>query len=101
MPYEWRCKADDTDMSIQVLKGGWCTVNMNAFVFASKPTGLGHKGGNREDVYENEGRLNRAKELKNLHPELPIKITQKFGRTHQDLNMVWKKFPQILIKNES
>ena len=101
LPYKWRCKADDTDMSLQVLKGGWCTVNMNAFVFDSKVTGERTKGGNSTDVYNNDGRLLRARHLKNLHPDLPIRITKKFGRTHQDLNQVWKLFKQPLVRYES
>ena len=88
-------------MSLQVLKGGWCTVNMNAFVFDSKVTGERTKGGNSTDVYNNDGRLLRARHLKNLHPDLPIRITKKFGRTHQDLNQVWKLFKQPLVRYES
>ena len=96
VPYSWRCKGEDTDMSIQCLENNWCTINMHAFCFSTKPIGKS-KGGN-EEIYQNNGRLERALELKDLWPYLPIKITERFGRVHQDLSTVWRRYKQPLIK---
>jgi len=97
LPYKFRLKlGNDTDMSLQVLEGGWCTVAMNAFVFNTQPLGTG-KGGN-DTMYANNGRETRANALKNNFPHLPIKVTTRFGRPHHDLSQVWKRYKQQLIK---
>lgn len=51
LPYRWRGRYnEDTDLSLQMLKGGWCTVLFYAFI-ADKMTTLTMKGGNTDELY--------------------------------------------------
>lgn len=74
---------DDTDISIRVLKDGWCTVLFNAFL-AEKSQTMTVKGGNVK-IYEGDGRLRMAESLKAQHPEL-VTITRKWGRWQHHVN---------------
>lgn len=82
IPYRWRGRYnEDTDLSLRVLKDGWCTVLFNAFV-ADKATTMTMKGGNTESLYKlnnEDGRLLMAKSLQEQHPDV-TKITRKWGR---------------------
>lgn len=50
-PIRWRGRYnEDTDLSIRVLKDGWCTVLFNAFLMYKRPT-LTMKGGNTDQLY--------------------------------------------------
>ncbi len=86
IPYKWRGRYnEDTDLSIRVLKDGWCTVLFNAFL-CLKSTTMSMKGGNTEDLYEIEdGRLKMAESLVEQHPDV-VKITQKWDRPQHQVN---------------
>ena len=95
IPYRWRIKGGhDTDMSIQVLKSGLCTILLNSFVFKMAPTGI-NEGGNQTELYD-ENVSKRLGELFTLHPELPIKTSNKFDRIRYDTKRVWRLFKQTL-----
>lgn len=68
---------DDTDLCLQVLKAGWCTILFNAFLIDKIRTML-VKGGNTP-IYQDDGRLKMAQELQMRHPDV-TKITRKWGR---------------------
>lgn len=68
---------DDTDLCLQALKGGWCTVEFNAFL-ADKIATMQVKGGNTP-IYQGDGRLKMAQELQQRHPDV-VKIVWKWGR---------------------
>lgn len=80
--YRWRGRYnEDTDLSIRVLKDGWCTVLFNAFLIHKMPT-MTMKGGNTEELYKldnEDGRLLMAQSLQRQHPDV-VKITRKWGR---------------------
>lgn len=83
LPYRWRGKYnEDTDLSLRVLKGGWCTVLFYAFL-ARKQKTMTAKGGNTDELYRQDrgfdGRLEMAKSLQGQHPDV-TKITYKWGR---------------------
>lgn len=86
MPYRWRGKFnEDTDLSLRVLKDGWCTVLFNAFL-AGKVTTMRMRGGNTDDVYaETDNRLEFAKSLEEQHHDV-VKVTWKFNRWHHQVN---------------
>lgn len=91
-PFRWRgIGAEDTDYSLQVVNAGLCTVLFNCFAIDKAASGS-MKGGNQDVVYTEDGRLRRAKQLQEFWPNLDIKITERWGRTFQDLNRVWKNF---------
>lgn len=82
IPYRWRGRYnEDTDLSLRVLKDGWCTVLFVAFL-ADKIATMTMKGGNTEALYKldgEDGRLLMAKSLYKQHPDV-VTITRKWGR---------------------
>lgn len=83
IPYRWRGRYnEDTDLSLRVLKDGWCTVLFNAVLAKKMPT-MTMKGGNTEALYKlndgQDGRLLMAQSLQEQHPDV-VKITRKWGR---------------------
>ena len=63
LPYKWRGRYnEDTDICLQVLSGGWCTILMNAFMIDKQRT-MTMKGGNSDLLYTGDGRLKMAREL--------------------------------------
>lgn len=80
-PLAWRGRYnEDTDLSLRILKDGWCTILFNAFL-AFKSTTMSMTGGNTESLYVGipDGRLKMAESLKEQHPGI-VHITQKWGR---------------------
>ena len=79
IPYRWRGKYnEDTDLSLRVLKDGWCTFLFNAFLAQKKPT-LSMKGGNMEELYKDDGRLKMAQSLQEQHGDVTT-VSRKWGR---------------------
>lgn len=83
LPCRWRGRYnEDTDLSLRILKAGWCTVLFNAFL-AFKQTTMTMKGGNTDELYKQEeefdGRLEMALSLQRQHPDV-VKVTRKWGR---------------------
>jgi DNA-directed RNA polymerase subunit H (RpoH/RPB5) len=82
LPYRWRGRYnEDTDLSLRVLKDGWCTMLFMAFL-AEKAVTMTMKGGNTEALYKlqnADGRLIMAQSLQAQHPDI-VKITRKWGR---------------------
>lgn len=83
IPYRWRGRYnEDTDLSIRVLKDGWCTILFNTFLCRKVAT-MTMKGGNTEELYkldgQKDGRLIMAQSLQQQHPDV-TKITRKWGR---------------------
>ncbi len=83
IPYRWRGRYnEDTDLSLRVLKDGWCTALFNAFV-ARKAQTMTMRGGNTEALYKldgkQDGRLLMAQSLQQQHPDVTT-ITWKWGR---------------------
>lgn len=79
IPYRWRGRYnEDTDLSLRVLKDGWCTVLFGAFL-AEKQATMTMKGGNTDVLYQGEGRLKMAQALVQQHPDV-TKIAWKWGR---------------------
>ena len=79
IPYRWRGRYnEDTDLSLRVLKDGWCTILFLAFLADKMPT-MTMKGGNTDELYQGDGRLKMAQSLQKQHPDV-VKITRKWGR---------------------
>lgn len=54
LPYRWRGRYnEDTDLCLQVLAGGLCTVLMNAFLVEKQAT-MTMKGGNATELYKGD-----------------------------------------------
>lgn len=77
--YRWRGRYnEDTDLSLRVLKDGWCTVLFNTFL-AKKIATMTMKGGNTDELYQGDGRLRMALSLQKQHPDV-VKVVRKWGR---------------------
>lgn len=85
IPYRWRGRYnEDTDLSLRVLKDGWCTVQFNAFL-AGKATTQKIKGGNTAEFYAEEGTLPKSQMLEDMHPDV-AKVVWKFNRWHHQVD---------------
>lgn len=105
LPYRWRGRYnEDTDLSLRVLKDGWCTILFNAFL-AKKIATMTMKGGNTDQLYQGDGRLLMAQSLQQQHPDV-VKITWKWGRWQHQVdyrpfkNNRLVKWPGVVIPDE-
>ena len=96
--YKWRGRYnEDTDLSIRVLKSGYCTILCNAFLAQKMPT-MTMTGGNTEDLYEiQDGRLKMAQSLVEQHPDV-CKITWKWGRWQHQVDYSQFKKNKLIKK---
>ena len=81
--YRWRGRYnEDTDLSLRILKSGFCTILFNAFL-ADKVHTMTMSGGNTDQLYkqdsEFDGRLAMAQSLQRQHPDVTT-IVRKWGR---------------------
>lgn len=99
LPYRWRGRYnEDTDLSIRVLKDGWCTFLFNAFTAGKMPT-MTMKGGNTDVLYKEDGRLKMAESLREQHPDV-VTVTRKWDRyQHQVDYKPFRKNKPIFKKN--
>ena len=98
IPYRWRGRYnEDTDLSLRVLKDGWCTIQFNSFL-AGKCTTQKIQGGNTEEFYSKEGTYPKSKMLEDMHPDV-AKVVWKFNRWHHQVD--YSSFTQKLhYKND-
>jgi hypothetical protein len=94
MPYIWRLAYnDDTDICLQLLANGWCTLLVNAVVIQKLTTML-VSGGNTTDLYQGDGRLKMSRSLERIWPGV-VTTTRRFRRPQHHVN--WNKFDNKLI----
>jgi hypothetical protein len=94
LPYRWRGRYnEDTDISLNCLKAGWCTIQFNAFVQIKAPTQT-VKGGCDADFYKKEGTLPKSQMLVRMHPDV-TKLVWKFGRYHHQVD--YKPFARLKL----
>jgi hypothetical protein len=100
--YRWRGRYnEDTDLSLRVLKAGWCTVLFQAFL-ASKQNTMTMKGGNTELLYKldnEDGRYLMAKSLRDQHPDV-VTITRKWGRWQHQVDYRPFKGNQLVKRDD-
>jgi hypothetical protein len=85
LPFRWRGRYnEDTDLSLRMLKAGWCTVLFNAFVQIKAPTQT-VKGGCDTDFYKKEGTKAKSEMLYRMHPDV-TKLVWKFRRYHHSID---------------
>jgi hypothetical protein len=97
----WRGKYnEDTDLSIRLLKKGYCTILFNIFMIHKMMT-MKIKGGNTDELYKQDnkfdGRLEMAKSLQRQHPDI-VKITRKWGRWQHQVNYRLFKKNKLILK---
>ena len=97
MPYRHRLLYnDDTDLCLQVLAGGLCTVQFHT-IQAHKRTTMMMKGGNTDDLYRDDGRLRMSRMLERQWPGV-VTTTRRFGRPQHAIAMNWRRFDTPLIR---
>lgn len=97
MPHTWRLLYnDDTDLCLQVLSGGLCTVLFNVFMFDKVPT-MTVRGGNTDDLYQGDGRLRMARALEREWPGV-VTTKRRFRRPQHVVKGSWKHFDTPLIR---
>jgi hypothetical protein len=90
-PYRWRVVYnDDTDMCLQVLADGWCTVLINVFL-AQKLKTMTVKGGNTTTIYQGDGRVKMARSLERLWPGV-VTTRRRFRRPQHVVKDAWRRF---------
>ena len=97
IPHQWRgVYNEDTDLCLQVLADGWCTILFNAF-FAEKARTMLFKGGNTTEIYGGDGRLAMARSLERQWPGV-VSVNRRFGRPQHVVKDAWKRFDTALIR---
>ena len=95
--YRWRGRYnEDTDLCLQVLSGGWCTVQFNAFLMQKTKT-MTMKGGNTDVLYKADGRLKMARSLERVWGGV-VETKRKFKRPQHHIKNNWAKFDTPLIR---
>jgi hypothetical protein len=86
IPFKWRGKFnEDSDLSIRVLKSGYCTILFNAFL-QDKQSTMTMKGGNTDTIYnETNKRKEFAESLQKQHPDC-VKVITRYNRWHHSIN---------------
>lgn len=98
IPFRWRSRYnEDTVLSLDVLKAGYCTIQFNAFL-QNKAATMTVKGGNTESLYlVKDGRLNMAECLQRIHPDV-TEVVYKFSRWQHHVDYSRFKQNNKLIK---
>lgn len=97
LPHRWRGRYnEDTDLCLQVLSDGWCTVLFNAFLIWKMPT-MTMKGGNTSELYKGDGRLKMARSLERRWPGV-VETKRRFQRPQHVVKDSWRKFDTPLIR---
>lgn len=91
LPYRWRGWVnEDTDLNLQVLSGGWCTVAFNVFC-AEKVATSKTAGGNTESLYQGDGRLHMARQLERRWP-YAVGVGRRWDRPQHKVRGTWRGF---------
>jgi hypothetical protein len=89
LPQRWRGRYnEDTDLCLQVLGAGLCTVLIDAFAIEKKVS-MSMRGGNTDELYAGDGRLRMARDLERAWPGV-VRVDRRYGRPQHVVN--WHKF---------
>ena len=100
VPFRWRGRYnEDTDLSLQMLKAGWCTVQFNVFLQEKTNTQV-LKGGNTDAFYAKEGTIPKSQMQVKLHPDVS-KLTWRYGRWHHHVNYnKFKRENRLILRDD-
>ena len=84
IPFRWRCRYnEDADLSLRILKAGYCTILFNALLQDKISTQV-MKGGNTTEIYS-DGTLRKSQALVDLHKDC-VRLVFRYGRIHHYVN---------------
>lgn len=93
--FRWRGRYnEDTDLCLQALASGDCTILFNVFTCLKLRT-LTMKGGNMESLYQGDGRLRMARSLERIWPYV-VSVDRRYGRPQHVIRGHWTKFDNAL-----
>ena len=100
VPFRWRGRYnEDTILSLDMLKAGWCTIQFNAFLQDKVRTQtLG--GGNTAEFYAKEGTAPKSEMLVRVHPDC-TRLVKKYGRSHHVIDYAKLKAHPLLRKPDA
>ena len=95
----WRGRYnEDTDLCLQALTGGWATVLFNAFMIYKMQT-MKMKGGNTDQLYQGDGRLEMARSLERAWPHV-VETKRKWKRPQHHIKKSWRQFDTPLVRRK-
>jgi len=95
----WRGRYnEDTDLSLRILKDGWCTILFHAFM-CEKQTTMTMKGGNTDELYKDDGRWEMAESLRKQHPDC-VEVVRKWGRWQHSVDYSRFKRNKLKLKGD-
>lgn len=99
--HRWRGRYnEDTDLSLRILKDGYCTILFNAFL-CDKTETMRMTGGNTDKLYqqnnEQDGRKLMAESLVKQHPDV-VRMVYRWDRWTHSVNYKQFKLNNKLIK---
>ena len=110
--FRWRGRYnEDTIISLDMLKAGWCTTQFNAFLQEKTNTQV-MKGGNTDEFYHVEGEvqegeryadtgtLDKSKMLVKVHPDCS-RLVMKYGRWHHHVDYNRFKKQKLIRKPDA
>ncbi len=91
IPFRWRGRYnEDTILSLDILKAGYCTIEFNAFLQDKTPTQV-MKGGNTDTIYKG-GTLEKSQMLVDTHPDV-AQLVWRYNRWHHHVDYSRFKHP--------
>lgn len=99
LPIRWRgVYNEDTDLSIRLLKMGYCTILFQCFL-QNKVKTMTMAGGNTDTIYKDDlDRRKFAESLKEQHPDI-VDIVWRYGRWHHNVDYSAFKDNELVLKN--
>lgn len=98
LPFRWRGRYnEDTILSLDMLKAGWCTILFHAFL-QNKITTQAMRGGNTDAFYAAEGTLPKSQMLVREHPDVS-RLVWRYGRWHHHVD--YRPFKANRLKRKS
>lgn len=98
VPMRWRGRYnEDTDLSLRMLKAGWCTVQFNALLQYKMPTQQ-IKGGNTGEFYAEEGTRPKSQMIADMHPDV-ARVVDRFSRVHHYVDYSPWKNRQLKLRD--
>lgn len=95
----WRGRYnEDTDLSLRLLKAGWCTMLFYAFLM-DKGTTMFMRGGNTDELYADDGRLKMAQSLQRQHPDV-VSVVWKWNRWQHQVDYARFKANKLIRRDD-
>lgn len=99
LPFRWRGRYnEDTILSLDLLKAGYCTILFNRWLQYKLPTGQ-IPGGNQTELYAS-GTLDKSRMLVDQHPDV-ARLTFKWGRWHHHVDYRPFANQRLLLRDDA